>query len=428
MTVQSAGKLTAPRAAALYIGALLGPGLLLLPGLAAKIAGPASIVAWLAMLVLSGLLARIFTVLGTTVTTAGGVVDYTAIGLGGRAGRVAGWCFLAGAVVGAPVVSLIGAGYVATLLGGGRHTSVLAAAILLLLVIGLSFGDAHTATGVQLLLVGALVLLVAIAVVGSISAAHTSNWSPFAPHGWSAIGAASSTLMLSFIGWEAIAPLTAQLTKPRRTLPRVTLAAFIITALVCLALAAATIAVLGTQAGTPVPLAALLRIALGPPGAIIATTVAVALTLAATNAYISGAKALAAEPSLNLPVGKGGLQLAIVLGGALLIGGSAIGIPIADLVNVPTALFLTVYLCCTLAASRILTGATRGASIIATAAVLVVLLFCGWALLVVLAIAIPPACQRNRTKRRHTEPSGRSNRRPSKQLFRRALAHQQRKG
>ena len=37
--------LSVPRASALYIGALFGPGLLLLPGLAAQQAGPASIIA-----------------------------------------------------------------------------------------------------------------------------------------------------------------------------------------------------------------------------------------------------------------------------------------------------------------------------------------------------------------------------------------------
>ena len=41
--------LTTARGAALYIGAILGPGLLL-PGLAAAEAGPASILAWLALL------------------------------------------------------------------------------------------------------------------------------------------------------------------------------------------------------------------------------------------------------------------------------------------------------------------------------------------------------------------------------------------
>ena len=60
----AAQNLTIPRGAALYIGAILGPGLLLLPGLAAAEAGPASILAWLGLLGLSGLFAVVFSALG----------------------------------------------------------------------------------------------------------------------------------------------------------------------------------------------------------------------------------------------------------------------------------------------------------------------------------------------------------------------------
>ena len=56
--------LSVPRASALYIGALFGPGLLLLPGLAAQQAGPASIIAWVALLGLSAIFATVFAALG----------------------------------------------------------------------------------------------------------------------------------------------------------------------------------------------------------------------------------------------------------------------------------------------------------------------------------------------------------------------------
>src|SRR5262249_61928419 len=102
--------LTTSRGAALYIGALLGPGLLLLPGLAAAEAGPASIIAWLALLILSGLFAAVFSSLGRHNPSAGGVIGYVTAGLGRRAGRATGWLFLAGGGGGAPLVRLTGAG------------------------------------------------------------------------------------------------------------------------------------------------------------------------------------------------------------------------------------------------------------------------------------------------------------------------------
>lgn len=387
--------LSSSRAAALYIGALLGPALLLLPGLAAQLAGPASILAWLGLLALSGLLALVFTRLGTQVGGSSGVSGYTAAGLGATAGRAVGWCFLAGVLTGAPMVSVIGGGYVESLLGGGRPVSLASAAVLLLLVTALTFGGARTTSGLQLGLVALLVALIVVAVLGSAPTARAEHWTPFLPHGWASVGAAGSALMLSFVGWEAIAPLTARLREPRRQLPKVIAVAFGVTALIYLALAAATIGVLGPRAGSAVPLADLLHVATGRIGAVVAVVLAVLLTLATANAYLTGARALAGE--LRRAEGRTGevtvLRIGLLAAGVLLLGGSALGwLDTAALVAVPTTLFLTVYLACTAAAARVLSGAARVAAVLACACVLGVLAFSGWTLLVALAVLLAAAC------------------------------------
>ena len=382
----NSGNLSTVRGAALYIGALLGPSVLLLPGLAAGLAGPASILAWVGLLALSGLLARVFTGLGTRLPSAGGVAAYARAGLGERAGRAVGWSFLAGAVVGAPVVCLIGGGYLASAFGGGRVASAVAAGALLLVVIGLTTSGARATTTVQLVLVGVLVVLVATAVVGSLPGARAGNWTPFAPHGWPAVGSAASVLMLSFVGWEAIAPMIAQLRDPVRQLPRIIGVAFAVTAVVYLGLALATIAVLGGRSDGAVPLAGLLRVAVGPAGPVIAAVAAVVLTLAATNAYLSGAAVLAGElraRRAGAAARRAGrrLQWGIAVMGVVLLTGSGTGLfSTALLVALPTTLFLIVYLGCTAAAVRILAGRTRLAAAVSCLAVAGVLAFAGWAL------------------------------------------------
>ncbi|MFC1402100.1 MULTISPECIES: APC family permease [Streptacidiphilus] len=401
--------LSTVRGAALYIGALLGPSVLLLPGLAADLAGPASIIAWIGLLALSALLARVFTALGTLLPRSGGVAAYAEAGLGPRAGRAVGWSFLVGAVCGAPVVCLIGGSYVAAPFGGGRAMSETAAAALLAVVIALTLGGARATTTVQLLLVALLVVMIAVAVIGSAPSAHTSNWTPFAPHGWSSLGSAASVLMLSFVGWEAIAPLVSRLGNPSRQLPRIILSAFAVTAVVYLALAFATVGVLGGRAGSAVPLADLLRVAVGPAGPVIAAATAVVLTLAATNAYLSGAAALAAELRAHRRPAGGrpsrGLQLGIFGTGAVLLGGSASGlVSTAQLVALPTTLFLTVYLGCTAAATRVLTGGTRLAAAVSCVAVAVVMAFAGWSLIGAAVVVGLGASARVRP--RATRPAG----------------------
>ena len=74
-------KLGVVRGSALYVGALIGPGLLLVPALAAQAAGAASILAWAGLLVLSAPLAITFAALGVRHPVAGGVSAYVRAGL-----------------------------------------------------------------------------------------------------------------------------------------------------------------------------------------------------------------------------------------------------------------------------------------------------------------------------------------------------------
>lgn len=198
---EEVGTLSTAHGVSLNVGALLGPSLLLLPGLAAAVAGPASIISWLSMLAVSGLLAIVFTAFGLRTPSGGGVAAYVASAFGSRFGTATAWCFLAGVIAGAPVVCLIGGNYVADLLGGGTRTSLIAAGILLVVVLIVTLAGARTSAGVQLGLVGLLLAMIAVAVIGAIPSAQASNWSPLLPHGWGSNGSAASSLMLSFVGW-----------------------------------------------------------------------------------------------------------------------------------------------------------------------------------------------------------------------------------
>ena len=415
--------LTTSRGAALYIGALLGPGLLLLPGLAAAQAGPASILAWLGLLCLSGLFAAVFSALGRKVPSAGGVMGYVTAGLGTPAGHVTGWSFLTAVVCGAPVVCLIGASYVTGLTGGGVLTRAAVASFLLLIVLALAAGGLRASASAQLVLVSLLIGVVVVAVTGSATSARVANWTPFAPHGWLSVGHAATTLMLSFVGWEAVAPLTTRFADPSRQLPRVIGIALAATTALYLSLAIATIGVLGRGAATSVPLADLLWRSIGPAGPAVAAVAAIVLTLGTTNAYVTGAVTMAREllrqprartfhgfrgrrplqTGRQMPGdhertlsqrdnGRPGPQIrflgAIAAAGLLLITLYGAGlVNTAWLVVVPTTLFLFVYLAAMAAAIVILRGKARAAAIPAVLAVVVMLAYCGWLLAIPAVVA-----------------------------------------
>jgi amino acid efflux transporter len=212
--------LTVPRGAALYVGALVGPGLLLVPALAAREAGPASVVAWAALLLLSAPLALTFAALGIRRPVAGGVSAYVRDGFGETAAALTGVSFLAAGVFGGPAVALIGGYYVADLTGAGTGVAVAVAFATYAVVFGANAFGLRLSSGFQLVLSAVLVGVVGVAVATALPTRATEHWLPFAPHGWWSVGTAANILMWLFIGWEAMAQLAGEFRDPWRQLPR----------------------------------------------------------------------------------------------------------------------------------------------------------------------------------------------------------------
>src|SRR3954453_15357789 len=115
-------KLTVAHGTALSVGAVLGTGVISMPALAAGVAGPSSLVAWAALIVLSAPLAWTFAALGARYPDGGGVSTYVRLAFGPWASAAVGWCFYLPVPLGAPAAAAFAGGYVADVLGGGRAT------------------------------------------------------------------------------------------------------------------------------------------------------------------------------------------------------------------------------------------------------------------------------------------------------------------
>jgi amino acid efflux transporter len=397
------GMLSTRSATALYVGAVLGPGVLLLPALAAEAAGPASVLAWVGLLALSAPLAMTFAALGVRFPEAGGTAAYARAAFGRLAGAVTGWWFLTGVVIGAPAVALIGGFYVAELLNAGTTGAVVGAAGMIATVaIANAFG-LHATAKLQLGLAGLLAALLLVAVVTALPESRAENWTPFAPHGWAAVGTAASLLMLSFIGWEAVSHLAGDLRDPARQLPRAIFAALGIVVVLYLGLAVATIGALGTAAPSKVPLADLMAVGLGAPGRTVTAALAVLLTMGAMNAYVAAAVklagALAAEGSApaRLARPRTALVTFAVIAGTLLAALAADLVSVDGLIRAASTSFVAVYVTATAAGTRLLGGRPRAAAGVAFVAVLVVFAFSGVYLAVPAAVAVVALSVRRRT-------------------------------
>jgi amino acid efflux transporter len=379
------GRLSAAQGTALYVGAVLGTGVVALPALAAKAAGPASLIAWAGLVLLSVPLAATFAALGSRYPDAGGVSTYARRAFGELAGVVVGWCFYFAVPVGAPAAALFGGAYVSAATGGGSATATGTAAVLMFAVALMNAAGLRVSARAQVALAGVLLALLVASVALSLPDARAANLSPFAPHGWLAIGSAGALLVWSFAGWEAITHLAAEFRRPARDLPRATGAAVVVVGVLYLAVAFATVAVLGRSAAdSSAPLGELMARGLGGPARTLAAVVAILLTLGTMNAYFAGAAKLGAalgrdgalpawlaRGSVAGEVPRRSLGLLSALAFVALVAVTATHLSVRPLVLLTTALLVAVYAIGVMAAVRLLPLRTRagGAALVALAAV-----------------------------------------------------------
>jgi amino acid efflux transporter len=419
-----AGRLTAVQGTALYVGVVLGTGVIALPALAAEVAGPASLLAWLALAVLSAPLAATFAALGARYPDAGGVATYARLAFGDRAAAVVGGCFYLSVPVGAPAAGLWVGGYVAAAVGAAGDTGTVvatAAALLAFAPVVNSFGIRVTGR-VQLGLAGLLVVFLVVAVAASLPHARVDNLHPFAPHGWLAVGPAAALLVWCFVGWEAVTHLTGEFRRPARDVPRATAAAVVVVSLLYLSVAFATIAVLGPAAGdTEAPLGELMAAGLGGSARVLAAAAALLLTLGVLNAYYAGAAklgaALARDGALPAALARGSVAGEVprrslgLLGGLALIGlllAVAFEVGLSPLVFLTNGLFVTVYVVGAAAAVRLLPHRSKArAGAVATLVVVALLLVASGPYLVWPLLVTGAALLYLRVSRRSKTPAAR---------------------
>jgi amino acid efflux transporter len=372
--VSTEGRIGLPSASALYIAAVLGTGILALPGLAADAAGPASILAVSIVFVVSIPLAGTFAALAARFPDAGGVATFVRLALGPTAARMTGYWFFFGCGFGAPVVATLGGEYLASVTGIPREIAPLVGLGFFLLTLGLALIGLRVSGAVQLGLTALLVVVVVLVVASAGPVADPANFTPFLPHGWAGVGIAISLFVWAFAGWEAITHWAGEFKNPRRTLPLATAIAVVVVGAAYLALQFATVAVLGASGGSGVvPLIDLVAITIPGFGPAIVAGIAVIVVIGVLNAYIPAfgnlAASLGRDGDLPRWFARGAESGAVPRRGLLLTAALCIGYTLAffflhlDLevfVLIHTSSMVAVYLLGMIAAVRLLERFTVG--------------------------------------------------------------------
>ena len=281
------GSLGLVQGTALYIASVLGTGILVLPGLAAAAAGPASIVAVGIVFLLSIPLAGTFAALASRYPDAGGVASYVRRALGDTAARMTGYWFFFGVCIGAPVLAVLGGEYVVAVLGIDRAAVPIIGFAIFVPPFVVNWFGVRVAGWVQFVLTGLLLAVVVGVVAVTFPAADAANFTPFLPHGWGGVGIAVSLFVWAFAGWEVGTHIAGEFRNPRRTIPLATAIAVVTVGAGYLALQFVTVAVLGDRAGDgQVPLLDLVETTAPGIGQVLVAVVAAIVTLGVMNAYL----------------------------------------------------------------------------------------------------------------------------------------------
>ena len=204
---------------ALTIGAVLGAGILVLPAIAAQLAGPASLVSWIAMGLLSIPMVVAISAMSSRYPDSGGLAAYVRRAFGDRAGEMTGLLILSAMPFGMPLTALVGAHYLGTVFAWGSGAIHLAATALILTAILLNYRGIELSGKSQVLVVSVILFILFFVIIAATPTVNSKNFTPFAPSGWLPVGETMMLLFFAFIGWEMVGHLAEEFRNPKVDLP-----------------------------------------------------------------------------------------------------------------------------------------------------------------------------------------------------------------
>jgi amino acid efflux transporter len=280
-------------AVALYASSVLGSGVLVLPGLTAKIAGPASIIAWILLSLASYPFAFTFASLSARRPESGGVYSFAKEAFGFRVGTVTGWLFGLWVITGAPAVTLIAASYLGYAFPLTRPETFGIAFLIILAGFIINYRGIVLSNKVQLAIVGSIVALLTVTIGSSALLVKPQNFTPFLPFGIIPVGTAAALIFWSFLGYENTSNVAEEFEHPERDFHRSIILSVILISALYIAVAIVTIGTLAYQAGGSVaPFAAILSNVIGKYGAEGTAILAVFIIFGTVNAYTTGVSRL----------------------------------------------------------------------------------------------------------------------------------------
>lgn len=292
-TTISAGSLqktiTLRHAIALYVSSVLGSGVLVLPGLSAQIAGPASLIAWIVLSLASYPFAYTFGSLSARKPESGGIYSFTKESFGPHVSAISAWLIALWYITGVPAVTLIAASYVSYAFHISREGLYIFSGVIIILAFIINYRGIKFSSDIQVVVILSIAVLLGLSIFFSAGKVKTENFYPFFANGWLPVGTVAALIFWSYLGYENVSNVAGEFKNPKRDFHRSIVGSVIMIGLLYVAMAVVTI---GTQAyktgGSVAPIAAIFSNVFGNYGAMATSVIAVFVIFGTVNVYTAG--------------------------------------------------------------------------------------------------------------------------------------------
>jgi APA family basic amino acid/polyamine antiporter len=274
-------------------GTMIGAGIFILPGIAARNAGPASSLSYAIAGLVALLAALSLSELATGMPIAGGSYHYVNRALGGLFGAIVGWGMWTGLMF-ASAFYMVGFGqYIVAPIPGfdGRHFVIALGLIGLTLLVGVNYYGTDESSALQNWMIGVETAIVVVFVAVGLFFIDSANLTPFAPTGPTGIIATTGIVFVSFLGFEIIATVAGEIKNPGRTIPlSMILSVVSVTLLYVLVMLVSTGSVpIDVLGDSPIPVSDVAAVSMGPIGVAAIAFAAIIAAISSSNSSILAA-------------------------------------------------------------------------------------------------------------------------------------------
>lgn len=274
---------------AIYVSSVLGAGILVIPGLAARTAGAGSLLAWAFLSVASYPFAFTFSSLSARKPESGGIYSFTKEAFGHGVSTMTAWLFVAWVALGAPAITLAAGTYLSYAFPISGPSVFLVAVAIIGVAYGVNLWGIKMSGRVQVASVVVMVGVLALAVAASTPGVKPSNFVPLLPDGIASVGVASALVVWSFLGYENVSNIAEEFKDPKRDFGRSVTISVVLIGVLYMAVAATVVGTGAYNAGGGVtPFAEMMSNVFGAYGGAAVSILAVVIIFSTVNAYTAG--------------------------------------------------------------------------------------------------------------------------------------------